>query len=326
MFTAINDQNIAIKPLLFSSEESCNTEQVDRFWLGVTEGMLTTQDNVSLAYCFIKHPQSSKAIVISSGRIEAYLKYKELIFDLYHLGYSIYALDHRGQGLSSRLSSNPHQGHINSFDDYIDDFDLFINDVVKPAKHKSLFLVGHSMGGTIGTLYIKKSPSTFKAAVFSAPMYGIVLPLNKHFIRWLAKQLDNGSASHPNYVIGGKDYTPEAFKHNDLTHSESRYNNYRQIYQALPQLQLGSPTNRWLIEAIDASERAVIAAKESQTPILILQAEEDSIVDNDCQDRAASEHCVITEIASARHEIFMEKDLPRNHALSLLSEFLNLHS
>ena len=326
MSTAINDQSIAIKPLFFSSEENCNTEQVDRFWNNVTEETLTTRDNVSLAYCYVKHPQSSKAIVISNGRIEAYLKYKELIFDLYQLGYSIYALDHRGQGLSSRLSSNPHQGHINSFDDYVNDFEFFIDEVVTPAGHESLFLVGHSMGGTIGTLYIKKSPSTFKAAVFSAPMYGIVLPLHKHFIRWLAKQLDNGSPSHPNYVIGGKDYAPEAFKHNDLTHSESRYNNYRQIYQELPQLQLGSPTNRWLIEAIDASERAVIAARESLTPILILQAEEDSIVDNDCQNSAASEHCVITKIASARHEIFMEKDTPRNHALSLLSQFLNLHS
>ena len=150
--------------------------------------------------------------------------------------------------------------------------------------------------------------------------------MNKRVIRWLSKQLDNGSLSHPNYVIGGKNYTPAPFKHNDLTHSEYRYNNYRQIYQQLPQLQLGSPTNRWLIEAIDASERAITAAKESLTPILILQAEQDTIVDNNCHNRAESEHCEIIEIRSARHEIFMERDIPRNYALSLLSAFLSSYS
>jgi lysophospholipase len=309
----------------FNSEQTLSHPELAHFWQKITTGELNVTPEIKLVYMAVIHPCHKHAVVISNGRVESYLKYQEMIYDLYRLGYSVYAIDHRGQGLSSRLTSNPHQGHVGKFDDYVDDFKIFIDTIVKPAGHDALVLVGHSMGATIGTLYLQKSPSTFKAAVFSAPMYGIKLPLNKRFIRWLAKLWDNGSPSHPNYVIGGKDYSPATFKRNDLTHSELRYDNYRRLYQRRPELQLGSPTNRWLVEAIDAADRAVVAAKESLTPILVLQAQEDTIVDNDAQDRAASNSCQIVEIAMARHEIFMEKDTPRNQALSLLNAFLGAH-
>ena len=44
------------------------------------------------------------AIVISSGRTECMLKYKEVVFELTKEGYSVYIFDHRGQGFSDRLT------------------------------------------------------------------------------------------------------------------------------------------------------------------------------------------------------------------------------
>ncbi|MEC4725900.1 alpha/beta fold hydrolase [Shewanella sp. D64] len=314
-------------PLTFSSEQALNTLEQQVFWKTVTQSVIKTLDNITLAYAYIEHPQSDKAIVISNGRVESYLKYQELIFDLYHQGYSIYAIDHRGQGLSSRTTTNPQQGHIDKFDTYIDDFAYFIDNVVLPKQHKMLFLVGHSMGGAIGTLYLDKHPQTFKAAVFSAPMYGIKLPVSRRFIRWLAKILDTTSEHRePNYILGGKDYDPEAFANNDLTHSQLRYEDYRILYQAHPELQLGSPTNHWLYESIDAGEKTIAAAKRSTTPILILQAEQDTIVDNFAQYHTVNEQCQLISIPNARHEIFMEQDESRNLALTELINFLQKHS
>ncbi|MCG9737139.1 alpha/beta fold hydrolase [Shewanella insulae] len=317
---------IATELPVFSSESEDNRQQLDAFWQKVEQGYLTTSDGLKLAYCVATHPESTRAIVISSGRVEAYLKYQELIFDLYQLGYSVYALDHRGQGLSARLTDNPHQGHVEKFADYVNDFGHFIDTLVSPKQHDRLFLVGHSMGGTIATLYLQQAPKVFDAAVLSAPMYGICLPMPKPFVRWLAGHLDNGSNNNPNYVLGGKDYEPVPFEQNDLTHSAKRYQDYRRLYETYPQLQLGSPTNRWLIESLDACEQAIQAAKHSQTPILILQAEEDSIVDNRAQDAAKGEHCHLYKVVHARHEIFMERDNARDQALGQLADFLSLHA
>ncbi len=306
----------------FSSEHHLNSPEQKVFWQQVTQSSFKTRDDISLAYARITHPNSIGTIVISSGRVESYLKYKELMFDLYQQGYSLFAIDHRGQGLSARTTANPHQGHIDKFQRYVDDFAEFIDKVVKPHAMENYYLVGHSMGGAIGTLYLSQYPTTFKAAVFSAPMYGIKLPLPKAFIRGLASLLDN--AKQPNYILGGKGYHAEPFDKNDLTHSKLRYDDYRELYRQQPQLQLGSPTNHWLIESIDAAEQAVVSARNSTIPLLILQAEEDTIVANSAQNRAVYGKCRLIKIPYARHEIFMERDKARNLALNALCEFLKV--
>ncbi|CAM3409906.1 alpha/beta fold hydrolase [Shewanella violacea] len=320
----MNDRvNIQTKPL--SSELMLNTQEQQAFWDRVTESEIKTSDNISLAYMYIEHPGSERAIVISNGRIESYLKYKELIFDLYNQGYSVFAVDHRGQGLSTRTTSNPHHGYIDKFSSYIDDLAFFIDAVVTPKQYRSLFLVGHSMGGAIGTLYMDKYPNTFTAAVFSAPMYGIKLPLCSRFIRWLANLLDTKDNAEPNYVLGGKDYHADDFPKNDLTSSQARYEDYRHLYQLRPELQLGSPTNHWLVESIDVGPKLVEAARHSTTSILILQAEMDTVVDNLAQNHAVGGQCQLVKIPNARHEIFMEKDDIRNFAVEALLKFLAIH-
>lgn len=296
------------------------------FWQQVTTGFFKGKKGCNIAWCSIQHPHSDKAIVISNGRVESYLKYQELIFDLFQQGYSIYALDHRGQGLSGRMTSNPHKGHISQFDNYIDDLHSFIKAQVKPARHKSLYLLGHSMGGCIGTLYLQKHPETFMAAAFSAPMYGIKLPAPKGLIRWLANALDKLSGNEPWYVLGGTDYKCQPFEGNELTQSEGRYGVYRTLYQSQPEIQLGSPTNHWLVQALDACDRAIDAARSSKVPILVLQAEDDTIVDNAGQDAAVGGLCEKLVIPGARHEIFIETDARREVALTRVCDFFLRHS
>ncbi|PKG57469.1 alpha/beta hydrolase [Shewanella sp. Choline-02u-19] len=308
----------------FSSEHHLSSPEQAAFWQQVTQASFKTKDGISLAYASVIQQNSKGTIVLSSGRVESYLKYKELMFDLYRQGYDLFAIDHRGQGLSSRTTVNLHQGHIDKFQRYVDDFDEFIYNIVKPVQERDYFLVGHSMGGAIGTLYLAQHPGVFKSAVFSAPMYGIKLPLPKRFIRKLASLLDNHSNQNPNYVLGGKDYHADPFEKNDLTNSKLRYDDYRDLYQQQPKLQLGSPTNRWLVESIDAGESAIKAAQNINIPLLILQAEEDTIVSNAAQKRASTGFCKLIKIPYARHEIFMERDTARNTALTALLNFIQV--
>ncbi|MCH1929815.1 alpha/beta fold hydrolase [Shewanella sp. A25] len=306
----------------FSSEHQLNTAEQQAFWQTVVQDTLTTPDGVSLAFMFVTHPNPQASIIISSGRVESYIKYQELIFDLYQQGFSVFAIDHRGQGLSSRLTQNPHQGHVRRFNDYVDDFALFIRTIVLKQATEPLLLLGHSMGGAIGTLYLKEYPDTFTAAAFSAPMYGIKLPMPKGFVRWLASKLDSSlNGGEPNYVLNGHNYQPGPFKGNDLTHSQPRYQHYREQYELQPELQLGSPTNRWLTESLDAADACVLATAHIRTPILILQAGDDRVVDNAAQNLAVSTHCKLKVIEGAAHEIFMEKDSYRNQALKEVLSF-----
>ncbi len=74
--------------------------------------------------------------MISSGRTEAAIKYKELILDLYKNGYSVYIHDHRGQGQSGRMTEDPQMGYIENFQYYIDDMKYFHDAYVKPKDHE----------------------------------------------------------------------------------------------------------------------------------------------------------------------------------------------
>lgn len=289
-------------------------------------GQLQTTPGITIAWLALEHPSPRGSIVFSNGRIEAFLKYLELYQAFFNAGYSVYALDHRGQGLSSRFTANPHMGHVAHFGDYLSDFHAFMEQVVQPRANGPLFLAGHSMGGAIGTLYLQGHPGVFRAACFSAPMYGICLPMSKVFIRWLAHKLDASTKGQPNYILGGKDYSPAPFAKNDLTKSEVRYQAYRELYEQNPQLQLGSPSNRWLLEALDACDESVLAARETKIPLLVLQASEDTIVDNKAQNRAVGGLCELLAIEGARHEILMEQDLPRTKAIDAMLSFFARHS
>ncbi|MBB1268365.1 alpha/beta fold hydrolase [Shewanella sp. SR44-3] len=316
----------------YSSELNTNAAHLTQFWAQVQHESLSLISGINLAYGFIKHEDNRRAIVISNGRVESYLKYQELIYDCYQQGFSVYAIDHRGQGLSSRLTSNPHQGHVEKFSDYVDDLDLFINRVVQPELHNELFIIAHSMGAAIATHYIHQHPGIFTAAVFSAPMYGIMLPLPTAIIKRLANKLNkttpiiDSNLVTANYVISGKDYQAISFKLNQLTHSSVRYQQYRDLYQQQSQCQLGSPTNQWLSEAIDAAKASISMARESQIPILILQASKDKIVCNRAQNQAISGLCQRIVIKGAYHEVFIEIDKLRDQALTSMFSFINQHS
>jgi lysophospholipase len=314
----------------FSSELKLDTLEQRHFWQQVKQSRFCSHDGINIAYATIQHPNNQRAIVISNGRVESYIKYQELMFDLYQQGFNVYALDHRGQGLSDRLTHDSHQGYVDKFTDYTTDLAQFIDQIVLQQQHNELFLVAHSMGCTIASDYLHKYPQTFTAAVFSAPMFGIRLPFIQTIVRWLAQKLDinriEAGKVHSTFVLGGTHYQPDSFKRNQLTHSPYRYQRYTDIFDANAEVQLGSPTNRWLLEAMSAAQRSINYAKHSQTPILILQAEKDGIVCNKSQNQTLSTHCHKVVIEGAYHEVFIESDTIRNIALSYTIDFMAQHS
>lgn len=306
------------------------TNHVEPFWKSkVSQGVFGGKDGVEISYAYVSNEHAIGSVVISSGRIESLVKYKELVYNLYHGGYSVFIHDHRGQGLSGRMTPNSHQGYVDDFDDYVADIKTFYDKVVMPKTSHKPVLLCHSMGSAIGALYCLKYPEDFSRVAFSAPMFGIRPAMPDWFACCLLKTflaVNTLFSKRPWYFFGQKDYAEEPFQQNPLTHCSVRYNIFRQAYQTHASAQLGGVTGRWLMAAHNATRAIKNQAENFPIPALILQATNDTIVDNARQNLIAEKmpNCKLVEVINSKHELLVESDTYRDRAIrEILSFFAN---
>ncbi|WP_176819147.1 alpha/beta fold hydrolase [Ferrimonas sediminum] len=297
-----------------------------QLWQQAHQGHFIGVDGMRLNYATLTQANARGAVVIASGRSEGYLKYHGLAKALLEQELDVYIWDHRGQGLSERLTRNPDMGHVERFDDYVADMTTFIDTKVLPRKPKKLYLVGHSMGGAIGSLYLQHYPDTFDAAVFSAPMYGIQLPGPRWALEPVLAMMArwNRLFGEPGYIPGGTDYEPKPFERNLLTQDADAYQDFLDLYQQIPELQLGDPTNHWMLESFNAMDRIRSQAQRITTPTLVMQAGNDAIVDNQVMESVvnASTNTSLLRLPNARHELLIETPTIRRRVLSALTDWL----
>ena len=276
-------------------------------------------------------------VIMAPGLSEFGEKYFELAHDLLQRNLSLWVIDWQGQGLSDRhLKNTPHKRHSTSFDDDVTDFHYFIMEYVKhSAVHPDvgripLVLLGHSLGGNIGLRYLHEHPETFACAAFSAPMLGMrdlrAIPTLLH--KPLAAALNECMGN--SYVFGGSDWRAEARNnpgHNIFSGDAMRDTIHNAWCLHDPRLQVGSPTFRWLYEAVKSCALINQAQflKGIKTPVLLSVAEKDMLVDNNAIRRAAKiiPHARLLEIAGAHHEILMETDDIRQKFFQAFEELLS---
>ncbi|TDF35722.1 alpha/beta fold hydrolase [Alteromonadaceae bacterium M269] len=291
---------------------------IEEFWQKlVNQGNFKGVGGQDIAYAIAKNPNAKHTVVVSSGRIEGLIKYKEVVFDLFNNGYSVFIHDHIGQGFSDRLLTNPHKGYVDGFDRYTEDLHTFMQDYVLPYaqqnEQSAPHLLCHSMGGAIGALYLKKYPEHFDKVAFSAPMFGIAAPLPLFIANLLVNIgcfLNRLFKSEPWYFIGMKDYDLVSFKKNVLTHSRTRYRFFRDEYEKHPKAQLGGVTFQWLKQAILAMNDIIDNAEQIKNHCLLLQAGADEVVDNGKQQQVVGKlpNAEFKVIDDAKHELLLEAD------------------
>lgn len=299
------------------------------FWESeVITDHFTTPDNLSIHYAYSIPQHAKNTVVLCTGRTESYLKYQELMFDLTRLGFAVFILDHRGQGRSSRLLNNPHIGHIKEFEHYIDDFKQFLTEVVEPKSsgNGESFLIAHSMGCAISTLFMLAHPQYFKKAALLSPMFGIssgfVPPPVARSIVDVFRDTLFWEANKEKYFPGQVDYHDKPFIDNPLTTSETRFRIMQEINHQYPQTQLGGISFHWLHNAIEAIDIITNTTACIQTPLILFSAEQDRVVDNTSHSAFAKKHsCKHIVIEGAEHELLFEKDERRNEVLDALLIF-----
>jgi lysophospholipase len=312
-------------------EETKSIKESILMWQQAKRSYFSGVAEVDIAFIELFHSSEHPTIVVSPGRCESYEKYQELAIELYHKGYNIFIIDHRGQGLSSRLLSNPHKGYVVAFDDYAKDLITFISDKVKPRITQTPFLLAHSMGAAIALRTLQLSPNIVQSAALCSPMLQInsgntPIGLAKLLIR-VRCLFDKLLGRESGYFINQGDYKAKLFADNELTHSLDRYKSFLDLYQSTPNIQLGGVTNHWLSEAVKANHDIFDNLNCLRVPLMLLQAGKDSIVDNHVQNqfcREAARFCPISGpivFANAKHELLFETDDIRSEAVNQIQGF-----
>lgn len=304
------------------------------FWRRREEGEFLGVGDVPIRFVRFSSAQHRQVVVVSPGRIESYIKYPEVAYDLFHSGYDVMIIDHRGQGRSGRMLADSHRGHVVNFADYVDDFARFYQQEVLPHGYQQHLALAHSMGGAILAQFLAREPQAFTAAALCAPMFGIYLPMPG----WMANRILNWAEKRPilrdYYAVGTGQWRPLPYMVNALTHSRERYHRSLRYYADYPELQVGGPTYHWVRESMQAGRQIIAQAAKITTPILLLQAGEDRVVDNRshwafCQAMSDAGHPCEGDhpwvIKGARHEILFERDAMRAEALNAILHFFAQH-
>ncbi len=103
-------------------------------------------------------------VVLVHGSAEHAGRYEHVAASLTAAGYAVAAFDLRGHGRSGgpRL-------YVRSFDAYLGDVGVFIARTREAWPGLPLFLLGHSMGGTVATLYALGHQDALAGLVLSGP-------------------------------------------------------------------------------------------------------------------------------------------------------------
>ena len=105
--------------------------------------------NLNLYYQYWLLSGDPKAILlIVNGLAEHSGRYANLANYFVAKGYAVYSYDHRGHGKSEGLRC-----YVERFSDYLDDLKTFVDMVRHEHGHAKIFVIGHSMGGTIALAY-----------------------------------------------------------------------------------------------------------------------------------------------------------------------------
>ena len=261
------------------------------------------------------------------GFSECIEKYFETIADLAARGLSVSCLDWRGQGGSERPRRLPSRPRPRRFDRDAVELALFTRTI--PAAGWPRVLIGHSMGGAIALLCLRRYPGLFDAAILSAPMLGIRTGgLPSPLVRCISS-LARAAGLGMRFVPGAGAWQPDRIpspERSRVSNDPVRCRLQYEWFVARAGLRVDEPTWGWL----DASLRlaAKLAREEFlcgiDIPILLASAGVETFVSPQSHRRAAEllPDCTLVEFPASKHEPFLERDPIRNRWLEAIDRFI----
>ncbi|MFO7713561.1 lysophospholipase [Desulfosarcina sp.] len=246
-------------------------------------------------------------VVISHGLGEHSGRYGHVAKTLCPMGGALWIHDHRGHG-----QSQGKRGHVNEFNDYVDDLKTFIE--MAGADHPDrvpLLLLGHSMGGLIALSFARQYPRLVDGLIVSSPLLGVPKPpstvltaiVRSLSIVWPTLTLNN--KLNPAYI----------------SHDEAEVNAYVQSGRVHSKI-----SARWFVACMSEIEKTGGDFDAIRIPILIQIAGNDRLVSAPAAlayfDALTAADKTLFHYGDLYHEIYNERLPDREHVLEDLKQWV----
>ncbi len=243
------------------------------------------------------------------GFAEHRLRYHEFASFLNDNNINFFCFDLRGHG-----DSDGKRGFILDFNDYLDDVDSAIQEILKHTNE--IFIAGHSMGGLILGRYLESRTPTIKlkASIFTCPFMGLGMPVPA----WKRKLAELLSKPFPGLSL------PSGLDANDLSHDEGVVKAYKDDPKVFK-----NATARWFVECLKHQALVISEANKINIPTLVMQGLSDKIVDKNAT-KEFYEHLTIKDkkwigYDGLYHEILNEKMPERKKVYMDILNWINEH-
>lgn len=289
-------------------------------------GYFMGTNNVNIYYEKYCIEKEKGAIVICHGFSECINKFTEMIYYFLEMGYSVYAIEHRGHGRSCSLSkTDKSQVNIDKFENYVEDLKLFLDEIV--TKNSSeLYLYAHSMGGAIGAMFLEEYDKYFKKAILSSPMMEIETGKFSKRMSYIISSLYVVARKGDKYVLGHGPFDGKYHLEESGTSNKYRYENHLEELKENEKLQRSGGSFKWLLESLKATDKILKNknVEKIDIPILLFQAGRDTFVRAGGQNEFCErvKNCRKIRFGNAKHEIFLENDEILIEYLKKIKEFL----
>jgi alpha-beta hydrolase superfamily lysophospholipase len=130
------------------------------------EGNFAHPNGQSLYYQYwLPEGKVKASIFIVHGLNEHSGRYQHLARILTAQEYAVYGLDFPGHGRSDGVRS-----YVDSYNDFNESMESYLDMIKDWQSGAPLFLLGHSMGGLLATVYLADHPDQIKGAILSASL------------------------------------------------------------------------------------------------------------------------------------------------------------
>jgi len=221
------------------------------FFKGVREANIYFQS-------WLPEGEPRAVLLIVHGLAEHCGRYGNVVDHFVLLGYAVYGIDHLGHGKSDGT-----RVYVKRFDDYTNTLKAYFDKVRGSQPDKPIFLVGHSMGGLIGAVYLLDHQAELAGAVLSGPAVKIPSDVTPATI-FVGKIL---SALIPKFGLLALD-----------ANGVSRDPAVVQAYVSDSLVHRGKMTARLAAEMLKAMQTITAQAARITLPILIVQGSADWLV------------------------------------------------
>jgi alpha-beta hydrolase superfamily lysophospholipase len=274
------------------------------------EGHLQGAEGVDIFWqAWLPEGEAKAVVVIAHGASEHGGRYRYVVERLVPAGYAVYAPDHRGHGRSGGK-----RAQLNRMAYVISDFDQVVDLARERHPGCKLFLLGHSMGGCIGTVYAITHQEKLDGLALSAPLAALAaapLPL-----RVIAKGLSVVAPDLGVYQVASK--------------AVSRDPEEVRAYDEDPLNFHGKLPARTVQELTDSVARFEADAPKLTLPLLVMIGTADELVPPEggrmVHDRAQSTDKTLKTYDGFFHEIFNEPAGDRERPLNDLAAWLDEHT